>query len=95
MCVDDIKLPNYKLRHELCNSITHGLGAIFGILATIFMYLKICGVFPQSEVVYDIDFIYRCIGVGIYGFLDIRHCLNQPFISHGKSNAHSRKGTGF
>ena len=24
MCVDDIKLPNYKLRHELCNSITHG-----------------------------------------------------------------------
>ncbi|MDY4823051.1 MAG: hemolysin III family protein [Candidatus Onthovivens sp.] len=68
MCVDDIKLPNYKLKHELCNSITHGLGAIFGILATIFMYLKICGVFPQSEVDYDIDFIYRCIGVGIYGF---------------------------
>ena len=32
MAVRDIELPNYRLSHELWNSISHGLTGIFGIM---------------------------------------------------------------
>lgn len=41
MSLEEVKLPNYKLRHELWNSITHGLGALFGIFILIFSLIKI------------------------------------------------------
>ncbi len=40
MCIDEIKIPKYSLSEELLNSISHGLGAIFGIIATILMLIK-------------------------------------------------------
>ena len=35
MAVKDIELPNYRLRHELWNLITHGLTGLFGIAVTV------------------------------------------------------------
>ncbi len=90
MCVDDIKLPNYKLRHELCNSITHGLGAIFGIFAVIFMYLKVCGVYPQNSIIYDQEFIYKCIGIALYGFGMIT-CMTISCLYHALAKNRGKK----
>lgn len=36
----NIKIPNYSLGEELVNSISHGLGAIFGIVALILLIIK-------------------------------------------------------
>ena len=41
MSLKDIELPDYKLRHELWNSISHGLTGLFGIVAFLLMMLKI------------------------------------------------------
>lgn len=40
MCIDEVKIPKYSLAEELLNSISHGLGAVFGIIATILMLVK-------------------------------------------------------
>ena len=44
MSLKEVELPNYKLRDELWNSITHGLGAIFGIFVLIFSLIKIVNI---------------------------------------------------
>lgn len=82
MKVKNIKLPDYKLKHELWNSITHGIGALFGVFVIIFMYLKVCGILPNSEVIYDKEFVYKCIGIAIYGF-GIIVCMTISCIYHG------------
>lgn len=38
-----IPLPNYSLAEELWNSISHGLGALFGILVLVFSILALVG----------------------------------------------------
>ena len=40
MCIDDVQIPKYSLAEELLNAISHGLGAIFGIVALILMLTK-------------------------------------------------------
>lgn len=40
MCIDEVKIPKYSLAEELLNSISHGLGAVFGIIATVLMLIK-------------------------------------------------------
>lgn len=40
MSIDEITIPKYSLAEELLNSISHGLGAAFGIVATILMLVK-------------------------------------------------------
>ena len=40
MCIDEIKIPKYSLAEELLNSISHGLGAVFGIVALVLMLIK-------------------------------------------------------
>ena len=40
MSIDEITIPKYSLAEELLNSISHGLGAVFGIVATILMLVK-------------------------------------------------------
>ncbi len=37
-----ISIPKYSLSEELLNSISHGVGAIFGIVATVLCILKSC-----------------------------------------------------
>ncbi len=46
MCIKDIEIPTYSLGEEIWNAISHGLGAIFGIIATILMLIK---VIPSSN----------------------------------------------
>ena len=41
MCIDDVEIPKYSLAEELLNSISHGLGAIFGIVALVLMLVKV------------------------------------------------------
>lgn len=41
MCIDDVEIPKYSLAEELLNSISHGLGAIFGIVALVLMLIKV------------------------------------------------------
>ncbi|MBO4856091.1 MAG: hemolysin III family protein [Bacilli bacterium] len=41
MCIDDVKIPRYSLAEELLNAISHGLGAIFGIVTLILMLVKV------------------------------------------------------
>ena len=41
MCIDDVKIPKYSLAEELLNAISHGLGAVFGIVALILMLVKV------------------------------------------------------
>lgn len=41
MCIDDVKIPKYSLAEELVNAITHGLGAVFGIVALVMMLVKV------------------------------------------------------
>ena len=41
MCIDDVKIPKYSLAEELLNAISHGLGAVFGIVALVLMLIKV------------------------------------------------------
>lgn len=90
MSVDKIELPNYKLKHELWNSITHGLGAIFGIIALILMLLKVCGIYPNNDVIYDKEFIYKIIGVSIYGF-GIITCMTISCLYHALAKNNGKR----
>ena len=40
MCIDDVKIPKYSLAEELLNAISHGIGALLGIIGLIFMLIK-------------------------------------------------------
>ena len=40
MSIDEVAIPRYSLAEELLNSISHGLGALFGIVALIMMLTK-------------------------------------------------------
>jgi len=90
MSVDKIELPNYKLKHELWNSITHGLGAIFGIIVLVFMLLKVCGVYPYQEVIKDKEFIYKIVGVSIYGF-GIITCMTISCLYHALAKNNGKR----
>ena len=83
MSVRDIELPNYKLRHELFNSISHGLGSVFGIIIFILCMLKINGVFIPNTLHLTslVDKIYANISVSIY-FLGIITCMTMSCIYH-------------
>ncbi len=90
MSVKEIELPNYKLRHELWNSITHGLGALFGIIAFIFMILKVCGIIPNSAVTYDAEFVYKVIGICIYSF-GIVSCMTISCLYHALARNNGKR----
>lgn len=46
----NIKLPNYTLGEELFNSISHGIGAVFSIVALILMVVKAHGIINEATV---------------------------------------------
>lgn len=64
MSIKKIQLPKYTLAQEISNAITHGVGAIFGIIILILMLLKINLWGYQGSS--DTDLIYRNIGVILY-----------------------------
>lgn len=83
MCVKDIKLPQYQLKDELWNSITHGLGAIFGIVALILMLVKI----NSTSNLEGIDRIFANISCSIYGFsLIVCMCISCIYHALKKNN---------
>ena len=65
MSLDEISLPNYTVKQDIWNAITHGLGAIFGIVVTILMLLKITlwGATGANQT----EYIFRMVSVSIYG----------------------------
>lgn len=40
MSISEVKIPKYSLAEELLNAISHGIGAVFGIVALIMMLAK-------------------------------------------------------
>ena len=40
MSINEVNIPKYSLSEELLNAISHGLGAVFGIVALVLMLLK-------------------------------------------------------
>ncbi len=78
-------LPKYTLGEELCNSITHGAGALFGIFVLITTLLKAdgmreilcCAVYGASLILlYTVSCVYHslapCVGKRVMQILD--HC---------------------
>ena len=68
MAVKDIELPNYRLSHELWNSISHGLTGLFGIIALILMMCKIGGVYTPNGLHVPLNDPYAYVSCAIYGF---------------------------
>lgn len=92
MSVNEIELPNYKLRHELFNSISHGLGAIFGIVALVLMLLKVNNVYSPNEIHINsfLDLVLGNISVIIYAF-SIIACMCISCIYHGLKRNKGKK----
>lgn len=92
MSVNEIELPNYKLRHELFNSISHGLGAIFGIVALVLMLLKVNNVYSPNETHINsfLDLVLGNISVIIYAF-SIIVCMCISCIYHGLKRNKGKK----
>lgn len=62
---EKIRLPQYSTKQDLWNAITHGVGAIFGIVMTILMLLKVTvwgykGINATEQ-------IYRIVSICLYG----------------------------
>lgn len=66
MSVKNIKLPEYTVKQDLWNSITHGIGALFGIVVTVLMLIKVCVWGYGGET--STDLIYRIVGICLFGF---------------------------
>ena len=41
MSINEVNIPKYSLCEELLNAISHGLGAIFGVVALVLMLIKV------------------------------------------------------
>ena len=61
MSINEVNIPKYSLAEELLNAISHGLGAVFGIVALVLMLLKACpGEDPfaiASSIIYGLSLI--------------------------------------
>ncbi len=91
MGVRDIELPDYKLRHELWNSISHGLTALFGIIAFILMMLKISNIYaPNGIHINSSDIPYAYVSCAIYGFSMIV-CMTISCIYHALAKNNGKR----
>lgn len=90
MSVKEIELPDYKLRHELWNSISHGLTALFGIVALILMIIKIAGVFTPNGLHIAQNDSYAYVAVSIYGF-SIIVCMTISCIYHSLAKNNGKR----
>ena len=92
MSLKEVELPNYKLRDELWNSITHGLGAIFGIFVLIFSLIKIVNngydiTLPSSDPNSYTSYIIKIISIIIYSVsLMITYTISCVYHALAKNN---------
>lgn len=82
----NIKIPSYSLGEEIFNSVSHGLGAAFAVLALILMVLKAHSVLAETTVslfgatmivLYTISCIYHALSSKLEGKKVLRvldHC---------------------
>ena len=81
-----VALPNYSLGEEIANAITHGLGALLGVLAIVLLSIKGVGAFEVVVCVlygvsliatYSVSTVYhglkKCNGKRVMRVLD--HCF--------------------
>ena len=66
----NIKLPNYTVGEEIFNSISHGIGAVFSIVALILMVVKAHGILPETTVT-----LFGCAMIILYVMSCIYHAL--------------------
>jgi hemolysin III len=71
------KLPNYNLVEELINSISHGLGALFGIVVLILLVLKSIKNSSIAQLVTGI--IYAFSLIALYTSSTIYHAITHEF----------------
>ena len=71
------KLPNYNLVEELINSISHGLGALFGIIVLIILILKSIKNSSIAQLVTGI--IYAFSLIALYTSSTIYHAITHEF----------------
>ena len=90
MSVREIELPDYKLRHELWNSISHGLTALFGIVAFILMMLKIAGIYTPNGMHISVNDPYAYASCAIYGF-SIIVCMTISCIYHSLAKNNGKR----
>ena len=90
MPVHEIELPNYKLRHELWNSISHGVTALFGIVALILMMLKISGAFVGGDLHVALNDPYSYVACAICGFAIIV-CMTISCIYHSLAKNNGKR----
>ena len=90
MAVRDIELPNYRLSHELWNSISHGLTGVFGIIAFILMMLKISGVYAPGDMHIAFNDPYAYVSCAIYGFA-IVVCMTISCIYHALAKNNGKR----
>lgn len=82
----NIKVPDYTLGEELFNSISHGIGALFSLIALIFLVVKAHGVLEEITVtlfgvsmifLYVISCVYHALSRNLEGKKVLRvidHC---------------------
>lgn len=90
MKISKIKLANYKLSQEIWNAISHGLGALFGVVVLILLLMKVNGYFPSKEVVYDTQYIIDTVAACFYG-LSIIICMSISCIYHALAKNNGKK----
>ena len=90
MSLKDIELPDYKLRHELWNSISHGLTGLFGIVAFLLMMLKIGDVYVANGLHITAHDPYAYVACAIYGFAIIV-CMTISCIYHALAKNNGKR----
>ena len=77
MSINEIEIPKYSLSEELLNSISHGLGGLFGIMAMVLMLAK---AIPTGDP-------FRILSSSIYGLsLIILFTVSCVYHALGKNN---------
>lgn len=80
MSISEKKLPDYTLGEELCNSITHGIGALLSVAALVLCVVR--GAFMGSPIAVVSGAIYGASLIILYCNSTIYHALKRNKAKH-------------